>query len=97
MATTEPKEEETTMIRKNLLSAGLMAAVAIAGLTLGTGSAEAVKMRKCPDGSWVSCTQPCPGKFKTKGPHGPRHVDSQHRGFRSKVVWNQQMPKHPRR
>jgi hypothetical protein len=55
------------IISKKLLSAGLLAAVAAAGLTFGTGSAEAVKLRKCPDGSWVSCTQPCAGKIKTPG------------------------------
>jgi hypothetical protein len=59
------------MISNKLLSATMLAAVAAVSLTLGTGSAEAVKMRKCPDGSWVSCTKPCPGKVKTPG--GPQH------------------------
>jgi hypothetical protein len=67
------------MISNKLLSATMLAAVAAVSLTLGTGSAEAVKMRKCPDGSWVSCTKPCPGKLKTPG--GPQHSQARAQSY----------------
>jgi hypothetical protein len=65
------------MITRRLLSAGLLAAVAAGTLTLGTGSAEAVKPRRCPDGTVVTCTErcPCPGGFKTKGGK-PKHAQA---------------------
>jgi hypothetical protein len=59
------------MTSNTLFTLALVAAVAVATLALGVDRAEAKQMRRCPDGSWVSCTQRCPDKFTSKPPRRP--------------------------